>query len=238
MIELLISHGLGWQVLTLILCLMFRGPLKTLLERTSGLKAPGGFEITASPASAQAIPTPKAPKGEIGSTTTDAAPVIEIAQPSGVSKILNEKREAVQKFGTGNKIVDEDAISITAQLEALQFPLDSKDTNAILVRHLAATQLMVRCERTHRKIFGSQLLALQMMRSAPQPKKALNDILESARNQEPQFYGGSYTFEEWMAFLINEGAATEEEGGQFKITDYGVSYLDYIAVFAPGLRPH
>lgn len=237
LLKSLIEHGLGWQLVALFLCLLFRDPLKRLLERTSGLKGPGGFELTAPPASAQAVPPPKAPKGEIGSSTTDAAPVTAIAQPAGIEKILTEKREAVLNLGKGNAIVDADVVTIKAQLTALNFPLDSTETTDILLRHLAATQLMVRCERTHRLIFGSQILALQMVKSTEQPENSLMPVFESARAKEPEFYG-SYTFGDWIGFLIKEGAVIKTDHGPYAITDYGRSYLDYIAIFASASRPH
>ena len=237
----IIEHVLSWPVAALFLGLLFRRPLTALIARISSIKAPGfDFSAPQPPASAQieitASPTPDTLKGEIGSTTSDVA-ITPTATPSGVDTVLAEKREAVRAFGQGNAIVDESVVTIKKQLAALDMPLDSVDTGEILVRHLAATQLSVRCERTHRLIYGSQVLALHMMNGASQPETALNSIFENARAKEPQFYG-SYTVEDWIGFLITEGAVIKTDDGQYGITVYGRIYLEYIGAFPSLPRPH
>lgn len=157
--------------------------------------------------------------------------------PSGVESVLQEKREAVRNLGKGNAIVAEDVERIKAQLAALNFPLDSADTGEILVRHLAATQLMVRFERTHRLIFGSQILALHLMNNEPQPDETLRAVFENARTKEPQFYR-SYKFEDWIGFLIKEVTVVKTEHNSYAITVYGKNYLEYIGVFATTPKPH
>jgi hypothetical protein len=236
----IVGDVLSWPVAAFILVLLFRKPLSELIGRINNIKAPG-FELAAPPASAQLKEEAKEPpaslKGEIGSAISEIA-VTPTATSPAVDAILEEKRAAVRQFGQGIAIVDEAVMNIKRQLTALNMPLDSEETGEILVRHLAGTQLMARCERTHRLIFGSQLLALHMMNNAgPQPKAALRPIFENACAQELQFYG-SYTFEDWLGFLIKEVTVTETEKGLYGITVYGRSYLDYIAIFAPGPRPH
>lgn len=237
----LVEHILGWPVMAFFLGLLFRKPLRDLVGRINYIKAPGfDFSAPQSPASAQIetkpLPT-DALNGEIGSTTPDTAGIATGAA-TGVGAIVEQKLEAVRNFAKGIPMVEESVEAIKGQLAALNLPLDSPETGDILVRHLAATQLMLRCERTHRLIFGSQLVALHMMNNAgPQPDEALAPIYESARAKEPQFYG-SYTFEAWMQFLIKEGTVIKTDQGANAITVYGQNYLEYIGAFAPGPKPH
>lgn len=228
-----IEH-LGWPVVALILGLLFRKPLSGILDRVNNIKGPG-FEFTANAQLAQkTAEPPEALKGEI-------VPVASVAAPTPIAVLTGDalaaKKEAVKNFGKGIEIVDEDVPTIEAQMAALDMPLDSEDTTHILVRHLATTQLMLRCERTHRSIFGSQIAALHMLNmQGPQPESAIKPFFETARNKEPQYYG-SYTFEKWIGFLIGE-IAVRCDGGQYGITVYGRTYLEYIGAFAPAPKPH
>jgi len=231
-----IEHA-SWPVVALILGLVFHKPLADLVGRISSIKGPG-FDFSAPPASAQltekTIEPPVSLKGEIVPAPSRGTTAI----PASVTEdALAARKEAVRNFGTGLPLVDEDVNTITNQLAALDMPLSSEDTARILVRHLATTQLMLRCERTHRPIFGSQIASLHLMnQQGPQPESAIKPIFEAARNKEPQFYG-SYTFEKWIGFLIGE-IAVRSDNGLYRITVYGRSYLDYVGFFAPYPKPH
>jgi hypothetical protein len=204
----------------------------------SALSKGPGFDFSAPPASAQltekTIEPPESLKGEIvpAPSSTTATPPAAVTGDE-----IAAKKEAIRNFGKGIAIVDEDVDTITRQLTALGMPLDSEDTARIVVRHLAATQLMLRCERTHRPIFGSQIAALHLVnQQGLQPESAIKPIFEAARNKEPQFYG-SYTFEKWIGFLIGE-IAVRCDNGLYGVTVYGQSYLEYIGIFAPHPKPH
>jgi hypothetical protein len=241
LLKTVIQYVLGWPVIALVLGLIFRKPLTDLLGRINGFKGVG-LEVSATQplASAQSdpkiLPPPEALKGEIGSTNPETA--ITPTTPSDNAP-PPPNLDAVKKFGTGIPIVDEDVATIKKQLAALSLPLNSEETGELLVRHLAATQLMVRCERTHRLIYGSQLVALHLMNNSgrPQPEESLRPIFENARAQEPKFYG-AYTFENWVGFLIKEITVTKTEKGLYAITVYGQSYLNYVGLFATGPKPH
>ena len=207
----IIEH-LSWPVIVLVLCLIFKRPLTALLDRISSIKGPG-FDFSAPPASAQlsekTIEPPQALKGEI----VPAPSTVTATPPAAITgDALAARKEAIRNFGNGIPLVDEAVDAITQELAGLDMPLDSEDTARILVRHLAVTQQMLRCERTHRPIF------------------------EVARSKEPQFYG-SYTFDKWIGFLIGE-IAVRCDNGQYAITVYGRSYLNYIGIFAPYPKLH
>jgi len=106
-----------------------------------------------------------------------------------------------------------------------------------VVARIAPPWVLLRFERTHRPIFGSEIAALHLMnQQGPQPESAIKPIFEAARSKEPQFYG-SYTFEKWIGFVIGE-IAVRCDNGLYGITVFGRSYLDYIGIFAPYPKPH
>jgi hypothetical protein len=234
-----IEH-LSWPFFVLVLALLFRKPLTDLLGRINNIKAPG-FELAAPPASAQietkVVSPPETLKGEIPSNTSETAFVLNTTAPA-LAANLDERRKAVRNFGHGIPLIDESVRSIKADLAALEMPLSSEDTTEVLVWHLATTQMMLRCERTHRLIYGSQIVALHLMNNGgPQPESALHPIFDSARAKEPQFYG-SYTFEDWLGFLFKEVTVTRTGNDLCAITVYGRSYLQYIGIFANVPKPH
>ena len=236
-VKTIIEHVLSWPVAAVILCLVFREHLIGLINRVISFKGPGGFDVSVSPASVQAIISPpETLKGEIGSTSSEVA-VTPTTTPMPTGHIIDQKRESVRRFAEGIIMVDESVVAIKAELAELEMPLDSAETGEILVRHLAATQLMVRCERTHRLIFGSQILALHMMNGTRQTESALTTVYENARAKEPQFYG-SYPFGDWMGFLMKETLVLKAETGEYAITVYGQTYLGYVGLFALTPRPH
>ena len=235
--KVIIERIVSWPIAILVLCLIFHKPLRALIDRISYIKGPG-FDFSAPYASAQVkertVVPPETLKAEIvpapsGSTATAPSPV--------TGDELIARKQAIENFGKGNPIVDDDVVTITQQLTTLGMPLEAEDTARLLVRHLATTQLMLRFERTHRPIFGSQIAALHLMnQQGPQPESAIKPIFEAAYSKEPQFYG-SYAFENWIGFLIGE-IAVRCDDGQYAITVYGRSYLEYIGVFAPYPKPH
>jgi len=232
-----IIQYLSWPVIVLVLCMIFKRPLTALLDRINSIKGPG-FDFSAPPASAQlsekTTEPPQALKGEI----VPAPSTVTATPPAAMTgDALAARKDAVRNFGNGIPLVDEAVVAIIKELAGLDMPLNSEDTARILVRHLAVNQQMLRCERTHRPIFGSQIAALHLMnQQGPQPESSIKPIFDAARSKEPQFYG-SYTFDKWIGFLIGE-IAVRCDNGQFAITVYGRSYLNYIGIFAPYPKPH
>ena len=92
---------------------------------------------------------------------------------------------------------------------------------------------MSRSEITYRLIFGSQIAVLQLLnQQGPQSEETIRPFFDSAKARSPKFYG-EYSFENWIGFLIREGAVLKEEG-LYKITVYGSEFLAWmVAAKAP-----
>lgn len=237
-----IEHVLGWPVAAIFLCLLFKKPLTDLVGRINSIKGPG-FDVSATTATAQLKAeaekvAPDVLKGEIATDNTETALAVRsdlsISDPE-----LKSKVEAVRTFGGDFPIIGEGIRGIKEHLNRLKLPLNSQDTGEILVRHLAVNQLMLRCERTHRLIFGSQIAALHLMDAkGEQSDSMLRVLFEDVRNKEPEFFK-NYGFENWIGFLTKESAAIRiVKTGGYAITVYGRSYLQYIGMFATSPKPH
>lgn len=231
LIKVLVERLLGWPVAVLVLCLIFRKPLKSFLERIVLLKAPG-VEVSAPTRAEQQLLEAK------NSSTVD-----QLAQPVAaqgslpIPEGLAERAIAVRNFGGQDRMVLEQIEVIRGELQELQFPLESADTTEVLIRHLAVTQLLVRLERTYRFIFGSQIELLQLANhSGPQEEETARLIFERAKSAAPEFYSG-YTFEQWIDFLRKQSLIVAEDP-QIAITVYGTQFLSWLVETQSPLKAH
>jgi hypothetical protein len=103
------------------------------------------------------------------------------------------------------------------------------DTARVLIKHLAAVQLLLRFEQVHSRIFGSQILLL----------KGLNEVMGQGRDKETlvahfenvrQSYVllNNWSFDQYMAFLFETNLVTIKDG-KYHITNAGNEYLTWIA---------
>src|ERR1035437_8887369 len=210
-----------------VLCLIFKKPLKSFLERIVLLKAPG-VEVSAPARADQQLVESKNPAAE----DQLAQPVV-VQQTLPIPEDLVKRQQAVRNFGEQAPIVLEQMENIRTNLRDLEFPLDSSDTVDVLIRHLAVTQLLVRFEGTYRMIFGSQIALLQLIHhSGAQTEDTVRSIFERAKAVSPGFYAG-YSFEDWSTFLLRQGTVLFEDG-LYTGTVYGNDFLAWmVAARAP-----
>lgn len=105
----------------------------------------------------------------------------------------------------------------------------SSDSVKVLVRHLAATQILLEFEQIHSLIFGSQIFLL----------KKLNEFIGQGRSSEyvenhfehvKDMFSeqlGSWSFDQYMGFLRARALITQH-GVVYHITNIGVEYLTWI----------
>jgi hypothetical protein len=214
----LIEH-LPWPTTTLVLAFAFRKPLTNLVGRIDSLKAPG-LELSTSARQQQQLPP---------SPTSDLLKESEHKQMSLPieSEDSIKRREAVKTFG-GNRPITLNAIKdLKYQLTALGFQLTGTETEEVLLRHLAYTQLMWRAEVGYRLIFGSQIAAMRKLKSAgSQPESEIRPFYERARKESPQFYA-EYGFDSWISFIVeSRGIALQD--GLYALTPEGNEFLEWI----------
>lgn len=105
---------------------------------------------------------------------------------------------------------------------------------------LVSAQVDLDFERIYRLILGSQIRALQALRDshpASVPRSLLEPIFEAAKAQA-QLALASWTFEQWIGFLLRAGGAGDQPlveqlgDGTYKITQKGLAFTAYIEVAA------
>jgi hypothetical protein len=230
----LIERLLSWPVAVLVLALYFRKPLTALLNRIDLFKGPG-IEVSApiGSASKQKIEAEKVPDEDqlaIGVPTQHELPL-----PEG----LQERQHAVRTYGGDDHILLLQMTLIKEQLAELRLALDSEETAQILIRHLAATQLLYKAERVYRLIFGSQIAALRFLNeNGQQPAESLRPMFERARSRSPKFYG-EYPFEEWIGFLVGQHTVTPLNGSnRYDISVFGVEFLRWMTTTSVPRKMH
>lgn len=147
---------------------------------------------------------------------------------------------------TGDLINYENALSLlevinkTVVIEEIEknikHDLDEKSlnydgpTNAILIRHLAATKLLLEFEIINSLIFGSQLRLLKILNSAISIGKSKYFVTEYFAKVKSDFVD---SFKEWdlnmyLEFLYTKLLITNDDEGNIHITYLGQEYLIWL----------
>lgn len=157
-----------------------------------------------------------------------------IADPS--PEIQREKSstsvESVQKLLD----VVENSIVISEQEELIRRDLLSRglvvdgDTNKVLIKHLAGTQILLAFERVHSLIFGSQIYLLKKLNEVVGQGRDLEFVLNHfahVKGISPNELG-DWDAEQYLAYLYSQ-ILIKRHMDQFHITNFGVEFLTWMA---------
>ncbi|WP_020677492.1 hypothetical protein [Geopsychrobacter electrodiphilus] len=143
-----------------------------------------------------------------------------------------EKTEAVQELllAIGDSIVMREVEGrIVADLQSKELETES-GTAKVLIKHLAASKILLEFEQIHNLIFGSQIYLLKKLNEVTgqgqdaEVVKAQFDHVKSMFNKEFE----AWDFDKYMYFLTARSLVTIENN-QYHITNLGVEYLTWIA---------
>jgi hypothetical protein len=143
-----------------------------------------------------------------------------------------QKKEAVQQLllAIGDSIVLQDIEGrIKADLKEKGLETDG-DTIKVLIKHLAATKVLLEFEQIHNLIFGSQIFLLKKLNEVAGQGKPTDFVathFEHVRGLFPEQLG-DWSLEQYLAFLIGRLLITTK-GNVFHITNLGVEYLTWMA---------
>ena len=186
-----------WPLLILGGVVYFRNEIKSAFARIKAV-GPLGVTLDAPPPAQQPIATPAVSANEVISG------IKQFISPEQLEPAVKSIKDDLAKR-TQNK--DE-------QIE-------------ILVHALASTNIQVSHERTYRGIFGSQMSALLTMNNpSGATEETVKKIYDAAVAQYPELYK-DFTFEKWVAFLMQGGLATHVEG-RYEPTAYGRGFMKYV----------
>jgi len=163
-------------------------------------------------------------------TSIDKSGVKMTAAPEAQREI--EKKEAAQELlmAIGDSIVLEDVegrIKTSLEEKGLE---TTGDTISVLIKHLAATQILVEFEQIYNFIFGSQIWLL----------KKLNEVVGQGISKEAiqlhfdnvqEIYKdelGEWSMDQYLEFLIGRSLILYRDGS-YHLTNLGVEYLTWMA---------
>ena len=149
------------------------------------------------------------------------------AEPTGLTESEAEQRfKEVSSIGVPPVIQKQERL-ILNDLQKMQLS-DEKSVD-LLIRHLAATQLLLNAEQTYRMIFGSQIVVLRHLNTyGPRTRSQIQAIYDQVKMKHPELYS-DYPFQQYLAFLTSQRLiATEDQGETFQITDEGKEFLKWM----------
>lgn len=141
------------------------------------------------------------------------------------------KTEAVQELllAIGDSIVLRDVEGrIKAELTTRGLETEG-DTVKVLIKHFAATKILLEFEQVHNLILGSQIFLLRKLNEVTgqgQKREAVVGHFEHVREMFKTDLG-DWSFEQYMAFLLGRALVTLDNE-TYHITNLGVEYLTWI----------
>jgi hypothetical protein len=186
----------------------------------------------------------KVNKGGLEASLAVAAASLQVAKPPeiGLSEALNvpsTKRdndnlapELAQRLDQVRSldvmpIVREQEKLIKADIERLK--ITPSELTDLLIKHLAVCQLVLRAEFLYRTIFGSQIALLKAANMfGPRDREQMLQFYDAAKNKFPLLYQ-SYSFEQYLQYLLLQGLLMQEASGKYVITMAGKEFLKWLA---------
>lgn len=103
------------------------------------------------------------------------------------------------------------------------------DTIDILVRQLAVTQAIAAAETIYRTIFGSQITLLRNMNTTPGtvPRQVVEAFYSAAALRFTDLYA-TYSFQQWLNYLLENGLIETKDQLQFSICVDGREFLKWL----------
>jgi len=143
----------------------------------------------------------------------------------------DQKRESVQKLllDIGNSIVLQDVEGrIRADMKERGLETDG-DTIKVLIKHFAATQILLGFEQIHNMIFGSQIFLLKKLNEVAGQGQTSDFVAKHFAHVKGLFpdYLGNWTLDQYLSFLLSRSLITTK-GNVYHITNLGVEYLTWM----------
>jgi hypothetical protein len=199
-----VASILTWPMVVLILgivaILVFRRELRSLIERTERIRAPGvGIQAAARQTKPDAVGRENA------------------------SEAAEELRRMFD-----NQLLIERAQLITSDLDKRE--VRGEEREKFLTRLAAATGLMWQFETAYNAIWGSQLELLALLNTLGPQGLAGDEIrpfYDGAARKFPAMYQ-TYGFDQWIAFLQGTQLILPKEDNRFAVTVQGREFLKYL----------
>ncbi|GGK57053.1 hypothetical protein [Amphritea balenae] len=155
--------------------------------------------------------------------STESAPEIQLEKQNSeaVSELLNVVQNTI--------VITDLEERIKHDLKVKNLSYDS-DTEKVLTRHLAGTQLLLNFEQIHTLIFGSQIYLLKKLNESVGQGRSVDFVLDHIAHAKELFSNnlGNWPDDKYLNFLYERHLIVRHEE-QIHITNLGVEYLVWIA---------
>ena len=104
------------------------------------------------------------------------------------------------------------------------------DTIKILIKHLAASKILIEFEQIYNLIFGSQIFLLKKLNEVAgqgKPEEFLCKHFKEIQEMFPEELG-EWSMDQYMEFLLGRSVITKD-GKNYHITNLGVEFLTWMA---------
>lgn len=165
-------------------------------------------------------------------TSTNVFGDYYIEKPTSQKKIDNEKNveELLNRIGD-SLVISELEKTIIRELKEKNLDYTT-ETEKVLIRHLAGTQLLLGFEKIHKFIFGSQLVLLRKLAQiAPEgfTPHEIAEYFDSVKIQNQNSFN-DWDENKYLSYLYSNILLTKGEGGKVHLTNLGEEYLNWIDV--------
>ncbi len=158
---------------------------------------------------------------KIGTTGLDASTA---AQETSIERTPSGAQELLARFENDLLLEQENAIRQELNNRRVDDPVERE---RVLVRHLAATYIYGRFERTYHLIFGSQILMLQDLNAAGiLHRDNVKSHYDMACILSPEFYA-NYSFDQWLHYMVSQTLVLVD-GDNVTITVAGREFLKFL----------
>jgi hypothetical protein len=155
--------------------------------------------------------------------TTESTPEsqLEKTNNSAVQELLNVVQNTI--------VISDLEIQIKNDLSAKNLCFET-DTAKVLIRHLAATQLLLSFEQIHGLIFGTQIHLLRKLNEVTGNGRSVDYVegfIDKAKELNPDAIG-SWSYKQYLSFLFDRLLIVQHDK-YIHISNLGVEYLIWIA---------
>lgn len=218
------SGCFSWPIVFLFCSLLFRSPVTSLINRIT--KAQHGNSVIEAPI----LQSPDGNRANIeGLGSLPVKTTEETASPNITcsSDVSTKSGADVFLESFDNPLIKESEARIVSDLKIRNI-ITPEDKEKVLVRALAATQLVLLAERIYAGIWGSQVAALRYLRGCYDGAdiSSLQSFYDLAKSNFPDWYK-EQTFEKWIGFLTSFSLICVNDS-LVKISVVGLEFLKYL----------
>jgi len=198
---------ISWPIITLIIFLILREPLKNFINNIKKIGY-GGAGIETEHTSKQKDDEEKSP--------------IELLSKGASNKDLDK---AINLFSKETIELFANAVKSETMLDSFQ-KLEEKQE--ILFKYSQVIYLIMHFNKIYNSIYGSQLRLLQRLNSSlNENKETIKGFYDYAKSTFPKTYEG-YTYDNYLDYLSSFNLIIVENGNTINITILGRDFLKYI----------